>query len=118
MSEKKKEYQVISPIKRGGKRHEIGDTLLLTKEEADGLHVTLAGESSGKAETESGPTPSPSMGLNATAAIKTIEGNELKDIKGFVVAAPQGTEDRKTVLDAWQAKQAGGKPTDSGKEAE
>lgn len=105
MSDKKKEYEVTSPIKRDGKRHEIGATLLLTEEEAEGLHVKPAGESTAKAEETKGPKASPSMGLNAPAAIKTIEDNELKDIAGFVIPAPEGTEDRKTVLEAWVAKQ-------------
>lgn len=42
MADKKNKYKVTSPIKHAGKRHEVGDELLLTESEAEGLHVELS----------------------------------------------------------------------------
>ena len=108
MSDKNKnKYRVTSPIKHGGKRHEENDAILLTDEEADGLHV-IAWEEGGSAAEDEGSKvkASPSNGLNAKNAISIIEGSELGDLKGFVIPAPEGDEDRTTVLEAWEKKQA------------
>lgn len=109
MSKNQEKYRVTSPIKRGGKRYEVGESILLTVEQAEGLHV----EEWNTAESEGGssnqPQQSPSMGLNAENAIAVIEGTDLKGLTGFVLPEPEGTENRKTVLKAWQDKQSADK---------
>lgn len=101
-------YRVDSPIKRNGKRYNVGDSILLTKEVAEGLHVSPWGEKKEAGKDSSAPAPSPSSGLSAENAISMIESVELKNLKGFVIPKPEGTEDRKTVLEAWAAKQESG----------
>lgn len=114
MSDKNKnKYRVTSPIKHGGKRYEENDPILLTDEEAEGLHVVPfeEGGSAPKAE-ESKVKASPSNGLSAKNAISIIEGSELEDLKGFVIPAPEGDEDRTTVLEAWEKKQTPAEETE------
>lgn len=114
MSDKdKNKYRVTSPIKHGGKRYEENDPILLTEEEADGLHVIPFEEGKAPAEEkEDTAKASPSMGLNAKNAISIIEGSELEDLKGFVIPEPEGNEDRTTVLEAWEKKHAPAEETE------
>ncbi|WP_020403745.1 hypothetical protein [Gracilimonas tropica] len=108
MSKKEeKKYRVTSPIKRGGKKYEVDESILLTEEEAQGLHVVPFDAPKEEAESEAAAVKSsPSMGLSATAAVKVIEQTDLDDLKGFVVTDDEGgNEDRVTVKKAWAAKQ-------------
>ena len=47
MSKNEKTYKVTSPIKYNKKRYEVGDSILLDEETAEGLHVELADNPSG-----------------------------------------------------------------------
>ncbi|MEP0004410.1 MAG: hypothetical protein ABJ387_01405 [Balneola sp.] len=47
MSKNEKTYKVTSPIKYNKKRYEVGDSILLDEETAEGLHVELADNASG-----------------------------------------------------------------------
>lgn len=103
-----KKYRVTSPIKRNKKRYEVGDTILLTEEEAEGLHVELDNGSDSPAEkTVPQVKPSPSSSMKGPIAIKHIESTDWADLEGFVITDNEGgSEDRKTVKEAWAAKAA------------
>jgi hypothetical protein len=106
MSKDKKEYRVKSPIKHDGKRYGVGDSILLTDEQAELLHVGSGDESE---TTPDAPeiTASPSMALNAKSAINVIENADVDEVKEFVIPeSVGGTEDRKTVLKAYNEKLA------------
>lgn len=115
MSDKdKNKYRVTSPIKHGGKRYEENEPILLTEEESEGLHVIPFEEGKAPAEEkEDTAKASPSSGLGAKQAIKIIETSDLGDLKGFVIPEPEGDEDRTTVLEAWEKKQAPAEETEA-----
>lgn len=100
MAEKKNTYTVDSPIKRNGKLYEPGDTMTLTKEEADGLNVSPAKpKKAGKDDEDEGEEePKISTDMNAKPAIAMIETAEFTALEGFV---PEG-EERVSVLEAWE----------------
>lgn len=102
---KKKPYIATSPIKRDGKFYEVGATLNLTEEQAEGLHVEPARQEDVKASepSRSGEKkPAVSTAMNADPAIAMIESTPYAELDGFVTE----DEGRKTVLKAWEAKQA------------
>jgi len=106
MAEKKQSYTVDSPIKRNGKLYEPGATMKLTEEEADGLNVSPAKGSAGKADDEDKgekkKAPEKSTEIGAKEAIKMIETAEFTALEGFV----PDEEDRSTVTEAWEKRQA------------
>lgn len=126
MSEEKRSYRVTSPVKLGKTIVMPGKQVMLTPDEAEGLHVepVKTGEEN---EVVNPPPPPPeddedgepekdtipkseevpdkdqqfvSGSVSAKQAVAHIESHTADQLEGFL--SPD--EERKTVLDAWQAK--------------
>lgn len=108
--EKKIEYRVTSPIKHGGKRYEVGASILLTEEQAKSLHVESKDAANAAAEEPTANEPtlkvSPSKSLDSEVVYGVIDGmTKASKLKEFVILeADGGTEDRKGVTEAYTAK--------------
>lgn len=98
MAKKKELYEATSPIKRNGEFYEIGDTMKLTEEEADGLNVKPSKQAEVEDEDDDFDPSNPSHENDAKDAVEYIETADEDDLDGFF--DPE-EENRVTVRRAW-----------------
>lgn len=101
MSKKKETYEATSPIKRNGKTYGIGDTLKLSEEEAEGLHVKPAEKAEVSDPDDDFDPSKPSHDNDAADSIDYIETADEEDLDGFF--DPE-KESRVTVRRAWDTR--------------
>lgn len=119
MSDKKFEYRVDSPIKFKGKRRNPGESVLMTEEQAEGLHVTKRSGGDGKAaagdNSKGGGEDPPPQEIDLSKGSRAHD--DWREVVDFIEATPYETlaeagfvsddENRTSVLKAWEAKQPG-----------
>lgn len=92
---------VFKKKRRKGYRVKRGHRQPMSQIEINAILVPDSTQQSGEESTDTDTAAKVSTDLNAKEAIEYIKNTPLEDLKGFV---PE-SEDRVTVLDAWQNKQ-------------